>query len=108
MEQVSLSAPNQIVSLEDACKILHVTLGSDWETVEKARSQIVQRSHPDHLKGLPEGKRRELVRAAKLANIAAKALLDSRISDGPRSSAAQEEAENTPERVLIRMPMKTH
>jgi hypothetical protein len=108
VEQVRLSALSQTVSLEDACKILRVTLGSDWETVEKARSQIVQSSHPDHLKGLPEEKRRELVRLAKLANTAAKALLDSRIGDGPRSSAAQEEAENTPERVLIRMPMKTH
>ncbi len=42
IEQVRMSAPSQIVSLEDACKILHVTLGSDWETIEKARSQIVQ------------------------------------------------------------------
>lgn len=91
IEQVRPSALGQSVSLEDACRILHVTLGSDWETIEKARSQIVQHSHPDLIKGLSEEKRRELVRAAKMANTAAKTLLNSRISDEPSSTTSPEE-----------------
>ena len=39
--------------------MLQVTLGADWETIEKSRREIVQKSHPDKVRSLPrKGERR--------------------------------------------------
>lgn len=62
------------MSLEDACKLLKVTLASPWQEVERARRNLVLLSHPRHVVGmLPE--RQEAVRTeARRVNAAYAAL----------------------------------
>ncbi|MBV8033805.1 hypothetical protein [Roseateles sp.] len=62
------------MSLDDACKLLKVTLGSAWQEVELARRKMVLLSHPRHLVGMaPE--RQEAVRNEARRVNAAYALL---------------------------------
>lgn len=62
------------LSLEDACKLLKVTLASPWQEVEVARRKLVLLSHPRHLIGMvPE--RQEAIRTeARRVNAAYAAL----------------------------------
>lgn len=54
-------APIAPLSLDDACKLLKVTLTSPWQEVELARRRLVLLSHPRHVVGMvPE--RQESVR----------------------------------------------
>lgn len=62
------------VSLDDACKLLKVTLTSAWQEVELARRKMVLLSHPRHVAGMvPE--RQEAVRDEARRVNAAYALL---------------------------------
>lgn len=48
-------APIPTMSLDDACKLLKVTLASPWQEVELSRRKLVLLSHPQHVVGmLPE------------------------------------------------------
>jgi hypothetical protein len=52
------------MSSEEASKVLQVNLGADWETIEKPRRKIVQKSHPDKVRTLPPERRRALIEHA--------------------------------------------
>lgn len=53
--------PMPVVSLDEACKLLKVTLASSWQEVELSRRKLVLLSHPQHLEGMtPE--RQEVAR----------------------------------------------
>jgi DnaJ-domain-containing protein 1 len=62
------------MSLDEACKVLRVTAGTPWDQVERARTKIVERSHPDALAALSEDKRAAIRAEAKRANAAYVAL----------------------------------
>jgi DnaJ-domain-containing protein 1 len=70
---------NAIMSPEEACEVLQVTLGADWEAIEKSRREIVQKSHPDKVRSLPLEKGRALIEHARRANGAVRFLLGLRI-----------------------------
>lgn len=54
-------APVPAMSVDDACKLLKVSLGASWQEVELSRRKMVLLSHPRHVVGmLPE--RQEVVR----------------------------------------------
>lgn len=54
-------APIPALSLDDACKLLKVTLAAPWQEVELSRRKLVLLSHPRHVVGMtPE--RQEAVR----------------------------------------------
>lgn len=59
-----------VMALDEAYKLLRVTVGTPWEEVEQARSRLVQRSHPDALDGLSAEKRAAALQDAKRANAA--------------------------------------
>jgi hypothetical protein len=67
-----------VMPLDEACKVLNVTLGIPWEQVEQARAKIVQRSHPDALEGLSPDKCSAARIEAKRANAAYIALANGR------------------------------
>ncbi len=93
-EPIPFPAPTQpdkgpidaIMSLEDACKVLQVTLGADWESIETSRREIVQKSHPERVKSLPAEKRRMLIEHARRANYAIQVLLAFRVHENSPSS----------------------
>jgi DnaJ-domain-containing protein 1 len=64
--------------LEDALKVLKITLGAPWEAVEASRRQAVDRAHPDKLAGLSEEKRGILKEEARRANAAYVAVFSER------------------------------
>jgi hypothetical protein len=94
----SSSASDASMSPEEACKVLHVTLGTAWEMVETSRREIVQKSHPDNLRGLPQEDRRMLIEAAKRANIAIRIMLARRIYGAAPSRPHSEAISPTPAR----------
>jgi hypothetical protein len=69
----------ETMTSDEACKILQVTLGSDWAIIETCRRDIVQRSHPEQIRILPPSRQRALAEHARRANEAIKILLGSRI-----------------------------
>jgi hypothetical protein len=93
-----------IMSPEAACKVLQVTLGADWETIEKSRREIVQISHPDKIRSLTPERRGALIEHARRANEAIQVLLGLRIQQKARTSQLPEAAEGALERVLLRVP----
>ena len=93
-----------IMSPEEARTVLQVTLGVDWETIEKSRREIVQKSHPDKVRSLTPERRRALIEHARRANEAIQVLLGLRIQQKARTSQLPEAAEAAPERVLLRVP----
>lgn len=75
-----------IMSADEACKVLEVTLGANWESIEESRREIVQKSHPDRVRSLPPEKRRALIERARRANHAIQVLLALKVhenSSGP-------------------------
>jgi preprotein translocase subunit Sec63 len=84
--------------------VLQVTLGADWETIEKSRREIVQKSHPDKVRSLPPERRKALIDHARRANEAVQILLGSRIQEKTRTNQSPEAIEPTQERVLLCMP----
>ncbi len=93
-----------IMSPAEACKVLQVTLGTDWETIEKSRREIVQKSHPDKVRSLTLEKCRALIEHAHRANEAVQILLGSRIQEKTHTNQSPEAIEPAQERVLLRMP----
>jgi hypothetical protein len=66
------------MTLQDALKVLKITSGASWETVELSRRQAVDRARPDTLTPLSEEKRRILKEEARRANAAYSVLLGAR------------------------------
>lgn len=66
IERASLPA----VSLDDACKLLKVTLGSAWQEVEQTRRTLVQLSHPRHVVGMTPEHQEAVLDEARLVNAA--------------------------------------
>jgi hypothetical protein len=92
------------MSPEEASRVLQVSLGADWETIEKSRREIVQKSHPDKVRSLPPERRKALIDHARRANDAVQVLLGLRIQEKTRTSQLHETIEPAQERVLLRMP----
>ena len=99
-----LDIGDAIMSPEEASRVLQVTLGADWETIEKSRREIVQKSHPDKVRSLPPERRKALIDHARRANDAVQVLLGLRIQEKTRTSQLHETIEPAQERVLLRMP----
>jgi hypothetical protein len=59
------------MALEDACKILKVSISDVWEKVELARRKAVQKSSPIATKDMTADQVQKLLSEAKLANDAA-------------------------------------
>lgn len=59
------------LALDDAYKILKVSIGDVWEKVELARRKTVQKSSPIAIKGMSAEQVQKLISEAKLANDAA-------------------------------------
>lgn len=79
-----------IMSPEKACKVLQVTLGADWEMIEKSRRDIVQKSHPGKIGSVPPERRRALIEHARRANEAVLVLLGLRIQENACTSRLSE------------------
>ena len=60
--------------MEEAYKLLKATPGSTWESVEQTRRLLVQASHPEKVRALPEGRRTQALAEAKRVNEAYAAL----------------------------------
>ncbi len=84
---------NSIMSPEEASKVLQVTLGAAWETIEKSRRGIVQKSHPDNIRSLSPERRRVLVEHARRANEAVQVLSGLRVPRETHVSKLHENAE---------------
>lgn len=67
-------APAPSIALEDACKLLKVSLASPWLEVELARRQLVQQSHPERVATLTVERRGQVLAEAKRVNAAYAAL----------------------------------
>jgi DnaJ-domain-containing protein 1 len=66
----STPPPLPVMTLEDALKVLKVTPGAPWETVELSRRQAVDRARPDKLAALSEERSSALKEEARRANAA--------------------------------------
>lgn len=60
--------PAPTMPLEDAHKLLKATPGSTWESIEQTRRLLVQASHPEKVRSLPEGRRSQALAEAKRVN----------------------------------------
>lgn len=58
------------MSLDDAYKLLKMTAGSTWESIEHNRRQLVQQSHPARLKVMSPEKQMQTLAEAKRVNAA--------------------------------------
>lgn len=68
------------VSLDEACKILKVTLGTNWEAIEHNRRELVELAHPSRLALVSLDKRNRLSNDARRANAAYAAIAAFRCS----------------------------
>jgi hypothetical protein len=93
-----------MMSPDEASKVLQVTLGADWESIDKSRRQIVQKSHPDKERSLPPERRKSLINHGRRANDAVQVLLDLLIQEKTHTSKMHETIESARERVVLRMP----
>jgi hypothetical protein len=98
-----LDVGDAIMSPEEASKVLQVTLGADWETIERSRREIVQKSHPDKIRSLPPERRKGLIEQARRANEAVQVLLGLRIQERTRTGQLHETTEPAQEWALLRM-----
>jgi hypothetical protein len=73
-------SPEPVISMtiDEALKVLKVTTGTGWETVEQSRRDAVERARPDKLTSLSEDKRRTVREDARRANAAYLVLLQAR------------------------------
>jgi hypothetical protein len=60
--------PAPTMPLEDAYKLLKATPGSTWESIEQTRRLLVQASHPEKVRTLPESRRSQALTEAKRVN----------------------------------------
>ena len=67
---VSKQSATPAMPVEDAYKLLNATAGSAWESIEQTRRQLVQQSHPLHLKSMSAERRSQVLAEAKRANAA--------------------------------------
>lgn len=73
-------APVPAMSVDDACKLLKVSLGASWQEVELSRRKMVLLSHPRHVVGMLQ-ERQEVVRnEARRVNAAYAALSSARVA----------------------------
>lgn len=63
-----VTPPAPTMPLEDAYKLLKATPGSTWESIEQTRRLLVQASHPEKVRALPEGRRSQALAEAKRVN----------------------------------------
>jgi DnaJ-domain-containing protein 1 len=84
------------MSSEEACAVLRITLGADWEAIEKSRREIVQKSHPDKLRSLPQERRTALIEHARQANKAIQVLLNFRTQQNAPAGPLRDSAEASP------------
>lgn len=66
----TLQAAQPSMSIDEAYKILKMTAGSTWESIEQTRRQLVQQSHPVRLKVMSPEKRMQTLAEAKQVNAA--------------------------------------
>jgi len=66
VERASIPA----VSLDDACKLLKVTLGAPWQQVELSRRKLVLLSHPRHVIGMTPDRQEAVRDEARRVNAA--------------------------------------
>ncbi len=66
------------MSLDDAYKVLKATPDSTWESIEQTRRLLVQASHPEKLRHVPESKRVQALSEASRVNAAYAALSQAR------------------------------
>lgn len=62
--------PGSNMTFDDACKVLKVLPTSPWQEVERARCQLVQPSHPDHVASLTPERRDQIRAEARRVNAA--------------------------------------
>jgi hypothetical protein len=62
--------PAPEMPLEDAYKLLKATPSSTWESIEQTRRILVQASHPEKLRALPDSKRSQALTEASRVNAA--------------------------------------
>ena len=58
------------MSVDDACQLLKVTLGSTWELIEQARRSLVLSAHPSNVATLSPNKRMKAFADAARVNAA--------------------------------------
>ena len=85
-----------VTSSVEACKVLRVAPGADWELIEKARREIVQKSQPDKVRDLAPEKRKALIEHAHRVNEASRVLLELRIQATSQGSDPQEDIKEVP------------
>jgi hypothetical protein len=66
--------PAPAMPLDDAYKLLKATPGATWESIEQTRRLLIQASHPEKLRKLPESKRAQALTEASRVNAAYAAL----------------------------------
>lgn len=66
------------MALDEAYKVLRVSVGTPWAEVEQARAKIVERSNPDNIADMNGEKRLAVQTEAKRANVAYTVVLQSR------------------------------
>ncbi|MCM0609337.1 MAG: hypothetical protein KA711_10150 [Ideonella sp. WA131b] len=62
--------PMPAMSMEEACKVLAVTLATPWQEVESARRKLVDISHQERLAAVPSERKDQMRFVAKRANAA--------------------------------------
>lgn len=92
-----------IMPIEEACKVLQVTLGAAWETIEQARREVVQRSHPNKIRSFAPERQSAIVEHARRANAAAQILFGLRTHERSEASPLAEDVESTSGGELIPM-----
>lgn len=78
------------MSSEEACKVLHVTLGASWQTIEEARREIVLRSHPNKIRLFSPERQKPIIEQARRANAAAQILFGMRIGENTNAAPIAE------------------
>lgn len=63
------------MTVDDACKLLGVTAGATWESMEQARRLLVQQSHPGRVASMSSIKREQAREGARQVNDAYAVLL---------------------------------
>ena len=59
-----------IISVDDACRLLNVTPGSTWESIEQARRTLVMSAHPSNSATMSPSKRAKALTEAARVNAA--------------------------------------
>jgi len=60
--------PSPAMPIDDAYKLLKAAPSSTWEAIEQARRSLVQASHPEKVRTLPEARRNQVLAEARRVN----------------------------------------